>query len=157
MPIYYNHPMTGRPAGQIKFTSKYIDGPVEPLYPFGFGLSYTTFNYENLALSSNEVLKNGKVTVSVDVTNTGSIPGEEIVQLYISDVAASRVRPVKELKGFKKILIRPGQCESVNLELNVSELGFYDENMDYVVEPGLFKVFVGPNSKEGLEGEFNVV
>lgn len=156
-PVYYNHPKTGRPAGQIKFTSKYIDGPHEPLYPFGFGLSYTTFNYENLVVSSNEVLKDGKLTVSVDVTNTGSVAGEEIVQLYVSDVVGSRVRPVKELKGFKKVSLKPGQCETVSIEVNVSELGFHDENMNYVVEPGLFKVCVGPNSKEGLDGEFKVI
>ena len=156
-PIYYNHPSTGRPAGKSKFTSKYLDIPEKPLYPFGYGLSYTTFNYENIVLSSNKVLMDGKVKVSVDVTNTGSILGEEIVQLYVSDVVASRARPVKELKGYKKILLQPGQCETVSLELNVSELGFYNENMKYVVEPGLFKVYFGPNSKEGLEGEFTVI
>ncbi|MCM8709902.1 glycoside hydrolase family 3 C-terminal domain-containing protein [Clostridium sp. SYSU_GA19001] len=156
VPIYYNHPMTGRPAGKIKFTSKYIDGPVEPLYPFGFGLSYTTFSYNNLVLSSTEVKANEKLIISVDVTNTGNVAGEEIVQVYVSDVTASRVRPVKELKGFKKILLQPGQCETVSIELNVSELGFYNENLEYIVEPGLFKIYAGPNSKEGLEGEFNV-
>lgn len=157
VPVYYNHPMTGRPAGQIKFTSKYIDGPHEPLYPFGFGLSYTTFNYENLVLSSNEVLKDGKLTVSVNVTNTGSKFGEEIVQLYVTDVVGTRVRPIKELKGFKKVSLNPGQCKTVIIDVNISELGFHDENMNYVVEPGLFKVCVGPNSKEGLDGEFKVI
>lgn len=157
VPVYYNHPMTGRPAGQIKFTSKYIDGPHEPLYPFGFGLSYTTFNYESLVLSSNEVLKDGKLTVSVNVTNTGSKFGEEIVQLYVTDVVGSRVRPIKELKGFKKVSLNPGQCKTVSIDVNISELGFHDENMNYVVEPGLFKVCVGPNSKEGLDGEFKVI
>lgn len=157
VPVYYNHPMTGRPAGQIKFTSKYIDGPHEPLYPFGFGLSYTTFNYENLVLSSNEVLKDRKLTVSVNVTNTGSKFGEEIVQLYVTDVVGSRVRPIKELKGFKKVSLNPGQCKTVSIDVNISELGFHDENMNYVVEPGLFKVCVGPNSKEGLDGEFKVI
>lgn len=157
VPIYYNHPMTGRPAGKIKFTSKYIDGPVEPLYPFGFGLSYTTFSYDNLVISSSEATIDDKIIVSVDITNTGNLPGEEIVQLYVSDVVASRVRPVKELKGFKKILLQPGQCETVSLELNTSDLGFYNENMDYVVETGMFKLYVGPNSKDGLEGELKVI
>lgn len=157
VPLYYNHPMTGRPAGKMKFTSKYIDGPMEPLYPFGFGLSYTTFSYNNLFLSSLEVEKDEKVVISIDVTNTGNLPGEEIVQLYVQDVVGSKVRPVKELKGFKKILLQPGQCETVKLELNISELGFHDGNMEYIVEPGLFKVYVGPNSKEGIEAEFNVV
>lgn len=157
VPIYYNHPMTGRPAGKIKFTSKYIDGPVEPLYPFGFGLSYTAFHYKNLVISSSEVSKDDKMIISVDVCNTGRLPGEEIIQLYISDVSASRVRPVKELKGFKKILLQPGQCETVKLELNIGDLGFYNENMEYIVEPGVFKVYVGSNSKEGLEGAFSVI
>ena len=157
VPIYYNHPRTGRPAGKIKFTSKYIDGPSEPLYPFGFGLSYTTFKYENLTISSSEVAMNGIVNISVNLQNTGERSGEEIVQLYISDVVASRVRPVKELKGFKKVMLEPGESKTINLELEVGNLGFHNEKMEYVVEPGLFKVYVGPNSTEGLEGEFTVV
>jgi len=157
VPIYYNHPRTGRPAGKIKFTSKYIDGPSEPLYPFGFGLSYTTFKYENLALSSSEVTKNCKVIINVDVINTGNRSGEEVVQLYISDVVASRVRPVKELKGFRKVELQPGERKTVSLKLEIKQLGFYNEEMEYIIEPGLFKVNVGPNSVEGLEGKFTVV
>ncbi|WP_205600740.1 beta-glucosidase BglX [Gracilibacillus sp. YIM 98692] len=157
VPIYYNHPRTGRPASEVKFTSKYIDGPHEPLYPFGFGLSYTTFEYGNLNLSSSEFTKNEKAIISVDVTNSGNQSGEEIVQLYIADVIASRVRPVKELRGFKKIMLQPGECKSVKFELEMQDLGFYNEEMDYVIEPGLFKLYVGPNSKEGLEGEFNII
>ncbi len=157
VPIYYNHPMTGRPAGKIKFTSKYIDGPAEPLYPFGFGLSYTNFEYSNMSLSANKVTKDSKLKVSVDVKNTGKVQGEEIVQLYVYDVVASRVRPVKELKGFKKIMLKPGQLETVSIELDINTLGFHDENMNYVVEEGLFKIYVGPNSREGLEEEFYVI
>ncbi len=157
VPIYYNHPMTGRPAGEIKFTSKYIDGPAEPLYPFGFGLSYTTFDYSNITLSEKKVTKDGKLKVSVDVTNIGKVQGEEIVQLYVYDVVASRVRPIKELKGFKKVLLKPGQCETVGIELDINELGFHDEDMNYVVEEGLFKVYVGPNSRDSLEEEFYVI
>lgn len=157
VPIYYNHPMTGRPAGKIKFTSKYIDGPAEPLYPFGFGLSYTTFKYENLSILSSENIIGETVVVNVDVTNTGEVAGEEVVQLYVSDVVASRVRPVKELKGFEKVLLQPNECKTISFKLNTTDLGFHDENMNYVVEPGLFKVYVGPSSKEGLEGEFNVI
>jgi beta-glucosidase len=157
VPIYYNHPKTGRPAGKKKFTSKYIDGPAEPLYPFGFGLSYTTFEYENLLISSSEVTKECKVTVNIDVKNTGDRAGEEIVQLYISDVVASRVRPVKELKGYKKVALQPGESITVSFEIEIKNLGFFNEAMDYIIEPGLFKVYVGPNSKEGLEGEFSLV
>lgn len=154
IPIYYNHPRTGRPASKVKFTSKYIDGPTEPLYPFGFGLSYTTFEYDNLVLSSAEVTKNSSITISVDVRNSGHRSGEEIVQLYISDVIASRVRPVKELKGFKKVILQPGENKTVSFELEIKNLGFHNEEMKYIVEPGLFIVCVGPNSKDGLEDEF---
>lgn len=157
VPVYYNHPMTGRPEGKIKFTSKYIDGPAKPLYPFGFGLSYTTFVYENMVISSSEVFKEEKINVSVELTNTGALAGEEILQLYMTDVAASRVRPVKELKGFKKVLLQPGECRTVEFELSIHELGFYNENMEYVVEPGVFKICVGPSSKEGLEAELVVM
>ena len=157
VPIYYNHPRTGRPASKIKFTSKYIDGPHQPLYPFGFGLSYTTFNYENLVVNSPEVTKDSLVTISIDVTNTGLRAGEEVVQVYISDEVASRVRPVKELKDFKKINLQPGERQTVTFEIDINSLGFYNEEMEYIVEPGLFKVFIGSNSQEGLEGEFRVL
>jgi beta-glucosidase len=157
VPIYYNHPRTGRPPGKIKFTSKYIDGPHEPLYPFGFGLSYTTFEYDNLLILSSEVTKESKVTVNIDVINSGDRAGEEIVQLYISDVVASRVRTVKELKGFKKVALQPGETKTVCFEIEIKNLGFYNEAMDYIIEPGLFKVYIGPNSNEGLDGAFTVV
>ena len=149
-PIYYNRPSTGRPASDFYFTSKYNDGPVEPLYPFGFGLSYTTFEYADLQISSNAE----KVKVSAVVKNTGRVAGEEVVQFYVGDVVGSRVRPVKELKGFQKILLAPEESLTVTFELNVSDLGFYNVDMQYIVEPGQFKVWVGTNSAEGLQGEF---
>jgi beta-glucosidase len=149
-PIYYNHPSTGRPATDFYFTSKYNDGPVDPLYPFGFGLSYTTFEYSDLKINANAE----KIRVSVVVKNTGKMTGEEVVQLYIGDVVGSRVRPVKELKGFQKIMLTPGQSCDVVFEINVSDLGFYDVDMQYIVESGQFKAWVGTNSAEGLEGEF---
>jgi beta-glucosidase len=155
-PIYYNHPMTGRPAGAFKFTSKYIDGPTDPLYPFGFGLSYTTFDYADLEVSPAAVSPAGKISVQVTLSNSGDAAGEEVVQLYVGDVVASRVRPVKELKGFQKVALRPGESRKVKLELESIDLGFYDEKMEYVVEPGLFKVWVGPNSRDGLEGQFRI-
>jgi beta-glucosidase len=151
-PIYYNHPSTGRPATDFYFTSKYNDGPVKPLYPFGFGLSYTTFGYSDLKVNVDAE----KVMVSAVVKNTGSVAGEEVVQLYVQDVIGSRVRPVRELKGFQKIMLPPGEDCTVTFELNVSDLGFYDADMQYVVEPGQFKVWVGTNSAEGLEGEFQL-
>ncbi|WP_261380573.1 fibronectin type III-like domain-contianing protein [Neobacillus bataviensis] len=127
------------------------------MYPFGFGLSYTSFNFENLAVNSPEVTKESLVTISIDVSNTGLRAGEEVVQLYISDVVASRVRPVKELKGFKKINLQPGERQTVTFEIDINSLGFYNEAMEYIIEPGLFKVFIGSNSQEGIEGEFRVV
>jgi len=156
VPIYYNHTSTGRPATEFKFTSRYIDGPHQPLYPFGFGLSYTSFAYADPKVTPAEITKDGKVTVSASVTNTGDVPGEEVVQLYAADLVASRVRPVKELKGFQKILLQPGESRNVTFELPAEQLGFYNEHMEYVVEPGTFKVWVGPNSQEGLAGEFRV-
>ena len=149
-PIYYNHPNTGRPAGDFYFTSKYHDGPVEPLYPFGFGLSYTTFGYSDLKIHSGAEI----INISAKVQNTGRVTGEEVVQLYVGDVVGSRVRPVKELKDFQKIQLAPDESREVTFELKVSDLGFYNEAMQYVVEPGRFKVWVGTNSAEGLQGEF---
>jgi beta-glucosidase len=155
-PIYYNRPMTGRPAGAFKFTSKYIDGPTDPLYPFGFGLSYTTFDYTGLEVSPAAVSVAGRITVQATVTNSGEVTGEEVVQLYVGDVVASRVRPVKELKGFHKVALQPGESRRIKFEVEAIDLGFYDEGMSYVVEPGLFKVWLGPNSRDGLEGEFKI-
>jgi beta-glucosidase len=156
-PLYYNHPSTGRPAGDFRFTSKYIDGPSEPLYPFGFGLSYTTFEYTDLAVTPLQASTTGKVTVSAHVTNTGERAGEEIVQLYTADLVASRVRPVKELKGFQKIALQPGESRLVSFELPIADLGFYTEDLRYTVEPGAFRVWIGPSSAEGLAGEFRVI
>jgi beta-glucosidase len=150
VPLYYNHPVTGRPAGAFKFTSKYIDGPTEPLYPFGFGLSYTTFAYADLHI----VPADGQKHISVRVTNTGAVAGEEVVQCYIGDVVGSRVRPVKELNGFEKIALQPGESRTVTFIIPHTALGFYDEAMRYVVEPGDFRVWVGGNSQEGVEGQF---
>jgi beta-glucosidase len=126
-PIYYNHPMTGRPAGAFKFTSKYIDGPTDPLYPFGFGLSYTTFKYTGLEVSPAAVSVAGRITVQATLTNSGDVTGEEVVQLYVGDVVASRVRPVKELKGFQKVALQPGESRRIVFEVEAIDLGLYDE------------------------------
>lgn len=156
VPLYYNHPNTGRPEGEFKFTSKYIDGPTGPLYPFGYGLSYTTFAYSDLTISPQKAASHGRLRVSALLANTGDRPGEEIAQLYIADLVASRVRPVKELKGFQKVALQPGESRVIRFDLEVANLGFYNQKMEYVVEPGDFKVWVGPNSQEGLEGAFEV-
>lgn len=157
VPIYYNHKNTGRPPTNDRFTSKYIDLPSTPLYPFGHGLSYTQFAYDNLRVSPEKTGPEGRVAVSVEVTNVGEREGDEVVQLYIRDLVASMTRPVKELKGFERITLQPGQKRTVSFELTSEQLGFYDRHVRYVVEPGRFKVWVGPNSAEGLEGRFEIV
>lgn len=146
-PIYYNHPATGRPGSSFKFTSRYIDGPFEPLYPFGYGLSYTTFSYTNFKVYEEK----DKIIASVDVYNNENIGAIEIVQFYIQDVYASIVRPVKELKGFKKVYIEAHQLVNVQIVLLKKNMGFYDNKMNYCLENGLFKFFIGTNSKECLE------
>jgi beta-glucosidase len=158
VPVYYNYKNTGRPTNSYnRFTSKYIDAPSTPLYPFGFGLSYTTFSYKDLALSSKKIGTDGIVRVTVNVTNSGNRYGEETVQMYIRDVAGSVTRPVKELRGFKKIALKPGETKSVEFALEPNDLAMYNREMKWVVEPGSFKVFVGTNSAENLEDEFEVV
>jgi beta-glucosidase len=158
-PFYYNRPSTGRPPTSEKYTSKYLDVPVAPLYAFGHGLSYTTFRLSDLRLSTQRVAPNGSVDVSVDVENTGRREGDEVVQLYVRDVVASRVRPVKELKGFQRVTLQPGERRTLRFTLTRAELGFYNTAMQYVVEPGAFKVFAGRSSDDPdtLEATFEVV
>ena len=150
IPVYYNHLPTGRPRSDgpapfEKFRSNYLDEQVTPLYPFGYGLTYTTFAYGTPQLSA-AVTSGEPVTVSVDVTNTGNRAGNEIVQLYVRDVAASMSRPVKELKGFERIALEPGQTKTVTFTVDPAQLGFYNNDLEYVVEPGEFDVMVGPDS-----------
>ncbi|HEX7957092.1 MAG TPA: beta-glucosidase BglX, partial [Pyrinomonadaceae bacterium] len=157
-PLYYNQPNTGRPPSNEKYTSKYLDVPVPPLYPFGYGLSYTTFRLSNLRLSAPRIPAAGSVDVQVDVENTGRREGDEVVQLYVRDVSASRVRPVKELRGFRRVTLQPGERRTVSFRLGSAELGFYNTAMRFVVEPGRFKVFAGRSSAdpETLEADFEV-
>lgn len=149
-PIYYAHIPTGRPAGKSKFTSKYLDTPSESLFPFGFGLSYTTFAYSDLTAVQAE----GGVRVSVTVTNTGERAGDEIVQCYFRDVVASRARPVKQLVDFAKVHLEAGESREVVFEVPFGKLGFYDMEMQYVVEPGEFRFFAGGNSRDTLEASY---
>lgn len=157
-PIYYNHFSTGRPIDSDKnvFWSHYSDVEKTPLFPFGHGLSYTTFRYKNLKIDKANPAKGEMVKVSVEVTNTGSLEGKEVVQLYIRDITASLSRPVKELKGFELVSLKKGETKTINFNLTDAELGFYNNNGEYVVEPGKFKVFVGTSSNEVLEGEFEL-
>ncbi|HJQ22567.1 MAG TPA: beta-glucosidase BglX [Blastocatellia bacterium] len=158
VPLYYNHMNTGRPPDPNNpYTSKYIDVPWTPLYPFGYGLSYTQFRFSNLQLSAPRIRRDGSVKVSVEVENIGRRAGDEVAQLYIRDVAGSRTRPVKELKGFERITLKPGERRRVEFTLTPAHLGFYNRDMRFVVEPGQFKVWVGANSESGLESSFEVV
>jgi beta-glucosidase len=158
VPLYYNHKNTGRPPDPNNpYTSKYIDVLWTPLYPFGYGLSYTQFRFSNLQLSAPRLRPDGSLKVSVEVENIGRRVGDEVVQLYIRDVAGSRTRPVKELKGFERITLKPGERRRVDFTLTAEHLGFYNRDMKFVVEPGAFKVWVGADSASGLESGFEVV
>lgn len=155
VPIYYNYKSTGRPNRESHvFWSHYTDSENTPLYPFGFGLSYTTFKYSDLALSSKEINKGDDLTVSIRVTNTGEYNGKEVVQLYIRDLFGSITRPVKELKGFELTEIKKGVSKTIEFTLSNKELGFFNAGGEFVVEPGDFEVFVGGNSSETLKETF---
>ena len=158
IPIYYNHLNTGRPNPKwfTKFTTNYLDVPNDPLFPFGYGLSYTTFEYSPLTLSGNSMTTGGNITASVTVTNTGSCEGTEVVQLYIRDMVGSIARPVQELKGFERICLKPGESRTVNFTINADLLKFYNSNLDYVCEPGEFEVMVGTNSRDVQRKSFTL-
>lgn len=145
-PMYYSHINTGRPGGKGKFTSKYLDTPLEPVYPFGYGLSYTTYNYRDL-----EVVESREAFIaSATITNIGEVAGEEIVQCYIRDLVAQRVRPVKQLKAFEKIELDPGESKKISFIIPYQELGYYNNEMEYIVEEGTFEIFIGKNSDDYL-------
>ena len=148
IPIFYNTKRISRPLDNTRYTSKYIDSPNEPLYPFGYGLSYTEFSYSPITLSTNSINFSESFTASVTVTNTGKRFGEEVVQLYIQDMVGSAVRPVKELKGFDKIALKAGQSQVVSFTINVDDLAFYTRDMSFKAEAGDFKLFIGTSSED---------
>jgi beta-glucosidase len=157
VPLYYNHEPTGRPADpENKYTSKYLDEPVTPLYPFGYGLSYTKFGISNVSLSSSTMSPDGVVEVSADVTNEGPVAGDEVVQLYIHDPVATIEQPVRRLRGFQRVTLEPGESKTVKFRLGPSDVGFYDEGGNLVVEPGVIETFVGDSSEAPLAGTFEV-
>jgi beta-glucosidase len=160
VPLYYAHKNTGRPLGEgkwfEKFRSNYLDVSNDPLYPFGYGLSYTTFSYGDIVLNKNTIRKSETLEVSIDVTNTGNFDASEIVQLYIRDMEGSVTRPVKELKGFQKIYLKKGESQTVRFALKSKDLGFYNSDLNFVTEPGAFKVFVGGNSVDTREAGFSL-
>jgi beta-glucosidase len=162
IPIYYSYKNTGRPLNNsegkfVKFLSNYIDERNEPLFPFGYGLSYTTFSYSNLKVSDGKMTSTGKIIASVDVTNTGNYDGKEVVQLYIRDIVGSVTRPVKELKGFQKINLKKGEKQTVSFEITEEELKFYNYDLEFVAEPGLFDLFIGTNSDTTEKVQFELV
>lgn len=157
IPIYYSHRNTGRPFdADNKYTSKYLDAPVEPLYPFGYGLSYTTFSYSTPRLSAKKMKRNGQLTVHVTVKNTGDRDGRTTVQLYIRDMVASVTQPVKKLRGFKNVFLRKGESRDVEFTLDVKDLEFLNRKMKWVAEPGQFKVMTGGNSRDVKEASFRL-
>jgi beta-glucosidase len=160
VPVYYNGFNTGRPKdapdAQERYVSQYLDIPNDPLLPFGFGLSYTTFSYDEAKLSSATLTVEKPVTLSVTVTNTGPVAGEEIVQLYIRDIAGEVVRPLKELKAFQKILLQPGEKKIVGITITEEQLRYHHSDLLYHSDPGKFLAFVGPNSQEGTTLPFQL-
>lgn len=155
VPIYYNYYSTGRPneLPDLVFWSHYSDESNKPLYPFGYGLSYSQFNYSNLKIDAADPKT---VKVQIDVTNNGKVVGEEVTQLYLKDPVATVVRPIKELKGFEKYSLEPGKSKTVTFTLSEKELGFFNNQGEWINEPGAFEVMVGGNSQEGLTGKFEI-
>lgn len=166
VPIFYNHKHTGRAyQGEHEkealkdrvYRSRYRDVPNDPLYPFGYGLSYSSFEYSNLRLQTSKVKKSEPLQVSIDVTNTSGVDGEEVVQLYIRDLVGSVTRPVKELKDFQKVLIQAGEKKTLSFTLDINDLSFFNATLQWTAEPGMFQVMVGGNSKETLNKQFELV
>jgi beta-glucosidase len=154
IPIYYNHKNTGRPYtddGNTKFKSDYLDISNDPLYPFGFGLSYSNFSYSPITLSSSSISASQPVTIKVTVTNTGNFDGTETVQLYIRDMVATVTQPVKELKKFQKLYLKKGEQKTISFTLDTEDLKYVNSDLKWVYEPGAFKIFVGGNSRDLVE------
>jgi len=151
IPIYYSHFNTGRPAlndSDRFYRSAYNDLSIYPEYEFGYGLSYTSFTYSGLKLSAKTMQNSGKITVNCSVTNSGKVAGEEVVQLYLRDKVAQPVRPVKELKDFKKIMLQPGETKMVQFVIDKEKLSFYNEKLQWITQPGQFELMIGSSSSD---------
>lgn len=162
VPIYYSHKNTGRPlAGNdkwfTKFRSNYLDVSNEPLYPFGYGLSYTSFSYSDIRLSANQFKPGGHIEATITVTNTGKVDGIEVVQLYTRDMVGSIARPVKELKGFQRIALKAGESKQVTFTITENDLKFFNNELKYAAEPGAFRLFIGGNSRDVKETGFTLL
>ncbi|HTI34477.1 MAG TPA: fibronectin type III-like domain-contianing protein, partial [Miltoncostaea sp.] len=158
VPIYYNHEPTGRPCDvTAKYDSRYRDLPsCDPLYPFGYGLSYTTFQVSDLTLNKARVSRKGSLTASMTVTNTGTTAGDDVAQLYIHDPVASISQPVRRLRGFARVNLAPGASQRVTFTLDRSDFGFYDDAGRYLVEPGRIDVYAGDSSRADMTASFTV-
>lgn len=160
IPVYYNHKSTGRPYDGIsneKFKSRYIDSSNDPLYPFGYGLSYTTFKYSPITLSTSSLKAGTTIQASVDVQNTGNYDGEEVIQLYIQDIYGSITRPVKELKGFQKVFLKKGESKHVTFTIDEKMLKFFNKDLKFAAEAGDFNLFIGTNSRDVSAAKFSLV
>jgi beta-glucosidase len=157
VPIYYNHRNTGRPPTNEKYTSKYNDVPWTPLYPFGHGLSYTTFRYSTPRLSATTMRPGDSIRVEVDVTNAGRVAGDAVVQMYLRDDVGSVTRPVMELRGFRRVRLVPGETKTISFAVDVQDLAFHDAALARVAEPGTFTVFVGGSSVDTKQTRFRLV
>jgi beta-glucosidase len=161
VPVYYNHFNTGRPQGapdaQERYVSQYLDAPNEPLFPFGFGLSYTQFSYSDLELTSTQLTKDTDITATVTVSNIGSVTGEEIVQFYIQDVVGEVVRPLKELKSFQRISLKPGETKQVTFTITEQQLRYHHADLSFKSDKGSFVLYAGTNSKDVLSHSFQLI
>ena len=156
-PLYYNHNLTHEPEDAPNFTSRYWDMNSKPLYPFGYGLSYTSFKFANLKLSQTSIAKDGSTQVSVDVTNTGSVPGDEVAQIYIHQRYGSASRPARQLEGFQRVTLQPGETKTLTFSLGTNELEFWSpQTKVWAVEPSTFDVWAGEDSTATLHAELTV-
>jgi len=155
-PIYYNHKSTGRPTSPDRWHTGYQYDSNDPLFPFGYGLTFTTFKYDNLRVLTPKIAASGTLRVSADIHNSGSRPGTEVVQLYLRDRVAPTSRPVRELKGISRVTLGPGESKTVQFTVNANDLGSYDAKMSWVVPTGTYDVWVAPNAMEGIQGAFEI-
>jgi len=150
--LYYDHIRTGRPAGKFKFTSKYLDAPVEPLFPFGWGLSYTSYRYSDISAVQT---KDG-IHAEITVRNAGDRAGDEIVQCYFHDPVARRARPVRKLAAFEKVSLQSGEEKRVSFDIPLEALGYYDQDMNFVIDGGLIEVYIGGSVRDTLQADVEI-
>jgi beta-glucosidase len=156
IPLYYNHKSTGRPTAPDRWHTGYLDLSSTPLYPFGYGLTYTAFHYSGLKVESPTISADGTLQVSAEIENTGKREGTEVVQLYVRDRVGPTSRPVRELKGFQRITLAPGEHKTVSFSVKANDLGSYDPDMHWVVPSGVYDVWVAPDSASGLQASFEI-